>query len=229
VVVVDRERGTRRWPVDVVRAAVRLRPRTLTIKEKRAFSVWAPAEEAALARVEALFEELVAARDVIDRLQADASLSPAVRRAAIDLARRQQDDPLLLARIAVRATAPPRESPGAYLRYLRLAEAAVRLDPECGPRLEYAIAVCCVRTGAARRAVALLEQALARAEKSRRRARPEILAYLAMALLGIDDRPKAERALQEARRINQGSDVESIGTWCETLFHEVEGILESRN
>lgn len=100
-ILLQTQAGMRRvWPVDPVETARRSRPRELTPEEQRAFSVWAPGEEDALALVERLFEEHLLSRDVQAHLRADASLPADVREAALRFAALQADNAGMLSMAA---------------------------------------------------------------------------------------------------------------------------------
>jgi len=96
VVSIQGSEKARTWPVDIVDAARRRAPRSLTLPEKRAFAVWDPGEEQALTLVEQLFDDLILAADVRDSLQAMVDLDDDVREIALRLTHLHEDNEEML-------------------------------------------------------------------------------------------------------------------------------------
>ncbi|MBM3317205.1 MAG: protein kinase [Candidatus Eisenbacteria bacterium] len=127
VVAVAPDGTTRGWPVDPVAEARRRKPRELTPAEKKRHAVWDSGEEEALALVERLFDELVLARDVIARIEADAGLRPEVVSAALAFARLHEDDRAMLHRMSAFIEGSPGSSGEMRARAARYRRAAERL------------------------------------------------------------------------------------------------------
>jgi WD40 repeat protein/serine/threonine protein kinase len=129
VVAVAEDGSTRAWPVDPLAAALRRKPRDLTIAEKKRYAVWGEGEKEACELVERLFAELILAREVAARIEADReSLRPEVAASALQLARLQEDNRGMLLRLAHMTEINSASTPEARERAERYRAAAERLQ-----------------------------------------------------------------------------------------------------
>jgi len=124
VVAVSGNGSTRGWAIDPLALAERVKPRDLTVAEKKRYAVWDDGEEEACAIVERLFRELLLARDVAARIQSDRTLRPEVATAALRLTARHEDNRGMLRRLGriIESTAGTPEERARAARYLEAAE-----------------------------------------------------------------------------------------------------------
>jgi WD40 repeat protein/tRNA A-37 threonylcarbamoyl transferase component Bud32 len=108
--------------------------------------------------VQSLFSKLVLREDVLDNLRVDATLSESDRSQAISLAEKLQLDAISLNNESWSVARRAGETPAAYFRAVRFAEAACRLDSGSGAFL-HTLGVAQYRAGLYKAALATLSRA----------------------------------------------------------------------
>jgi len=164
---------------------VRLTPELLALRE-------------AITRVQALFSKLLLREDVLETLRHDAGLSEPLRKELIALAEQQPEDWNRLNNASWTAASHPGLEPSAYLRAVRLAEGACRLDPNNGLSLN-TLGVARYRAGRYQDAVADLSRSLKLNAPRFGGPTPSDLAFLAMARHKLGQTVEARKTLEQLR------------------------------
>jgi WD40 repeat protein len=117
------------WPADPARIARRIKPRDLSIEEKRIYQIWNGREGEAIRIVDELFARLAVSENVIKRLDAMENLDSDVLAAALKFANLRKVEAADLYRRCYFAALHPDQTESAYRRALQIAEAICRREP----------------------------------------------------------------------------------------------------
>jgi hypothetical protein len=150
--------------------------------------------------VQPLFATLLSRQDVIDSLNVDSSLDPAVRPIALEIAASWPENPRVLNVASWRAVTAPVADPAVYRIALRRAERACRIEPESSPmyrRYLNTLGVAQYRAGRLREALATL----ARSNQLSKGIEPANLAFLAMAQHRLGEIGAARAHLARLREV----------------------------
>lgn len=181
--------------------------------------------------VDKRFEELILVGDVVDSISNDAALDPALRDAAIAMARMRADNPERLAASSIRLAIKRGGRPVEYLRALAAAEKALLVSPN---RRQYAIALGAAhyRMGNDRDALSALESTtqLRFAPTDKRAALRHL--FLCLVRFSLNDTAGARESLRDAERdVAQlkaaGGSAEDLRT-LETLLQEAQALAAGR-
>jgi WD40 repeat protein len=155
---------------------------------------------AAVSRVQALFNKPLLREDVLETLRHDAGLSEPLRKELIALAEQHPEDGNRLNNASWAEASHPGREPSAYLRAVRLAEGACRLDPNNGLSLN-TLGVARYRAGRYQDAVADLSRSLKLNAARFGGPTPSDLAFLSMALHKLGQPVEARKTLEQLRDV----------------------------
>jgi tetratricopeptide (TPR) repeat protein len=148
--------------------------------------------------LQGFFERLLLREDVLEGLRADATLSEPLRAQALVAAERYPEDAGRLNEESWNVVRPPGGERAAYLRALRLAQAACRIAPQNGTYLN-TLGVAQYRAGQYRAALVTLTRSDQLNSQTLGSSIPEDLAFLAMTHFRLGDIEKADAAFVRLR------------------------------
>jgi WD40 repeat protein len=160
-------------------------------------------EESAVRLVSRLFDEQPLPDDVVEMIRRDESLSDAVRKRAIILAKRRRVDAQRLNNLAWRTALLPGKTSREYEQALRLIRAATRLEPENG-MLANTLGAAEYRAGQYDQAIASLSRSAALNRQRLGTPAPHDLVFMAMAQAKLGQMSVAASTLKQARAIADG-------------------------
>jgi len=117
------------WPADPARTARRIKPRDLSIEEKRTYQVWNGKEGEAIRIVDELFARLAVSENVIEELNAMENLDRDLLAAALRFANLRKVPAADLYLKCYFAALRPDQTESAYRRALQIAKAICRREP----------------------------------------------------------------------------------------------------
>ena len=179
----------------------------------------------ARARVDALLPERILVRAVVEALEADTSLEPEQRKAAIREVRTRGDEPRLLTRHVARIAQEAGRPPAAYLYALEAARYFAELYPEFSLPQDV-LAMVEVRMGMYREAVARFERAEQRRREERAPGEVPAVFHLMRALAhhAVGDVVAAKRQLGVGRFQQQRGPDPWFGD-AQALLEEVDALV----
>ena len=182
---------------------------------------------AAVERVQSLFGKYLLKSDVLDALRAEKSLSSPIRAAALEIAERRAENASGLYDAALLAILRPGSQPDDYRLAIRRLEAACKVVAEDTERLaqyRQALALALYRAGQPARAIETVDSMGFAAPTEIQKRSPRALAVTAMASQKLGDSARAQRTLDELRKLVQSPE------WvhnqeAQILFREAENVI----
>jgi len=184
---------------------------------------------AAVERVQSLFARHLLKTDVIDALNAERSLSPTLRAAALEIAGRRVENASGLYEAAWLTVVRPASRPDAYRLAVRRLEAACTViaeDPERLAQYQQALALALYRAGQPSRAIEIIDALATAGEKPSPDPAPLILAVTAMANEQLGDNSRARAARDLLRRVVQ-TDKWANDQEAQVLFREADQVVSA--
>ena len=195
---------------------------TIRIADARPWTPESRLEQEARGLVEGLYARPKRRADVLAEIEGHRGITDAVRRQALDLAERFQDDPERFRHASRDVVRYKGATPALYQRALGWAQTANDLGPENGPGLT-TLAMAQYRLGQFAQALATLARA-APLNQADPRDQPAELAFTAMAQHSLAKQPEAMAALARLRQLMNRTRFK-IDEEARTFLAEAETVL----